>query len=77
VPLTALIEASKKRGRRKGKEQVKDTENTLDTTWEYVKVPLHGSTLITQISPPRGSLRVVVPSPPHYTPTLPIPNVVL
>jgi hypothetical protein len=42
--LTAPIEASKKRGRRKGKEQVKDIEDSLDTMGEYVEVPLHGNT---------------------------------
>jgi hypothetical protein len=45
VPLIAPIEASKKRGNRKGKEHVKETEDTLDMIEEYVEVPLHGSTL--------------------------------
>jgi len=45
-------------------------------TREYVKVPLHGNTPSAQITPPQGSLRVVVLSPPHYTPIMPIPNVV-
>jgi hypothetical protein len=42
--LTALVEASNKRGRRKGKEHVKEIEDILDMMREYVKVPLHGST---------------------------------
>jgi hypothetical protein len=42
--LTPLVEASKKRGRKKGKEHVKHIDDILYTIGEYVKVPLHGST---------------------------------
>jgi hypothetical protein len=52
APLTTLVEASKKRGRRKGKEQVKEIEDILNTTWEYVEAPLYRSTPLVQIFPP-------------------------
>ncbi len=77
MSLITLVEASNKRGRRKGKEQFKDIEDTLDTMEEYVEVPLNGNIPSTQISLPRGSLRVVDPFPPRYAPTPSIPNVVL
>jgi hypothetical protein len=60
----------------KGKEEVKEIEDTLDTTKEYVEVPLHGNTPYAQITFFQGSLKVVVPSPPHFNPTRPIPSVI-
>jgi len=61
--LATPVEASKKRGKRKGKEWVKEIDNTLDTTREYIKVPLHGNTPSMQIIL-HGFLKVVVPYPP-------------
>ncbi len=76
MPLTALVEAFNKRGRRKGKEHFKEIENTPDIMEEYLEIILNGNIPSTQISFPWGSLRVGDPFPPYYTPTPPIFSVV-
>ncbi len=66
--ITIRIKASKNKSKRKGKEQVRETKDTNDTRVDYVEVPLHGSILPSggyifheQLTPPHGSLRVLVP----------------
>ncbi len=63
----------KTKGKRKGKERIKEIEDTRD---EYIKVPLHGNipsfggfVHVEQVIPFHASLRVVVPPPPHSPPS--------
>lgn len=67
---------------RKGKEQVRETNDIEDTHEDYVKVPLHGSIppsygfiLAEQITPFGASLKVVRLCP--ISPPRPIPNILL
>jgi hypothetical protein len=53
-PQLLQLRTSKIKGRTKGKEQVKDNDDTLDTMGEYVKNPSHGSTPSAQITFPWG-----------------------
>jgi hypothetical protein len=43
--ITIQIKAFKKKGKRKGKEHVRENEDTNDTKVDYVKLSLHGNTL--------------------------------